>query len=685
MNSLDEIEASVTGAPNTGVSSLAAIEAQVNTASKPVNGVAPNPVVDAPTSLDQIEQSVAAPQVANPLSIPGFTGHTAHPLTAQIAMEYYGKADPQEALDAWVQDQTWNNANAAAALIDAVKAQTVDPIKAKQMAFLGEQFDNLPSFWEGDRPLTEKGVRLWANVWRGIVDPVTWLGGAVGGKVASKVIGEGAGLLARTAGATIADTVAGAAAETSQQVMKKEIGRQEDIDASQIAETAAISGITGGVIRGGAGLLKRLFTKPEIKPEVKPEAPSKLANDNTPYQYQLDKATPVETRDNKALLRRTQDAFDTEPVIPETANSNKYPVLERTAPIANEVDETTPIRNSEDGGLRFNDLQHLESTLEEQYEVPMQKVNKITESEPTLGQNNPFQDDVNAYMGIDKTQEPVVPVKNKLTRTKKEKVVVPPKQEPIQQEPITQYRKDDPIMDQVLRDNDDPPPVTIAKDDLTPPPIKPPKPPIMQEPPPPINEPPPYFVRTLDSLTGKTDNMTYKTSSPEWWGEIIRTSEANKGHMDVRGPISIEQTTNMAKELLGDNEVNIFDNLKKTLGLDKTRLSTIVSAGLYQYNKEAGYLSSLARNFIEKMEKLGLDHDETKDAMIAYAQSKMRFTDIQKSFYGSRSELGRSLNVLNPSSLGTPEQQMKYWRDVANSMINDPQGLYDSGAGILCQ
>lgn len=686
-----------------------------------------------PDSLQDIINTVrvdGSPMNQQPIQIPGFTGHNAHPMLVKVAQEYYQKADPEEALSTWVSDQTWNNANAASALWDAVKAQTVDPLKAKQMAFLGEQFDNLPSFWEGDRPITEKASRLWANIWRGVADPITWAGGAVGGKIASKVIGEGAGILARSAGAAVSDAVAGGVADVSQQTLQKSIGTREEYDPLQTAESALAMGAMGAGIRGGAGAIKKgwnILRRPDAEPKS-------IIQDNKAYPYQAEKANiPAEDQSNAmgVLVDREnipapeneniplgnvndnlQTKFNTdtsvkpyegvlqrrEPVL-EGANTNKFPDMEVTRPIEGAPDsimkpgETSLASIENDlgyGDANFGGLQHLEGSLEPK--EPITENAKLIENKDI----KPFWNDegkLNTPETPPVTPQQTIPEPKKLRGRPKKIIETPIENTPgdtieAPKLPETIFKKENPHLAQAIENAETPKPVPeIIKNlgdgtpDLAAPPTVPPKPPKMDDvPPPKMDGPTPLYVEHLEKLTGKVNNMTYMHSPAEMWAEVIRLSEANEGFNKERPHISKQDSLNAAKELLGDQQLDIFKVLQDKLGVTGDRLSTVVSGALYQYNKEGVQLHTLASDFNEKLMKFGKDHPETLKALVAYAQDRLRFTAIMKSFYGSRSEVGRSLAMLKPDLNESPEQ---YLMRLAKDM-NGPEGLQGDGAIILC-
>jgi len=723
---LADIEKKVSAPQTKSFTSLDQIEANVAgqvPAAKPI-----------PNSLDAIEQAVSPVQQPQEIEIPGFAGQKAHPMLVRVAQEYYGKTDPNEALSSWVADQTWNSANSAMALIDAVKAQTVDPIKAKQMSFLGEQFDNLPAFWEGEnRPLGERASRLWANIWRGVVDPITWAGGAVGGKVASKFIGEGAGILARSAGAAVSDAAAGAVSDVSQQVLQKSIGTRDEYSPLETAEAAGAMGLFGGVIRGGAGAIKKGFSILKRPDALEPNT-NVFKQDNAPYQYQLDKATPVEDQSNAMSVLTRREA------IPEPANANKFPEMETTRPIET-ITEPTPLQRTEQelgyGETNFSGL----SPMEGQSSIP----EPIKENQPLIkpSEYKPF--DYNMDADATPNAEPVPVVKENPAkvskRIKKEPFVADdpykvdfinpveetPKDEGIPfmvtrqmkqdladrgytlnqirnmtpkeaheilkgqnkpEPPKTPFKEQNPIIAQALDNADEPKP--IPKEiklldngdiDLSAPPTVPPKPPGIDEIPPIKPEgPTPLHVERLEKLTGKVDKMTYMNSPAEMWSEIIRLSEANEGFNTERPHISKEASLASAKELLGDPSLNIFKTLENKLGVSGDRLSTVVSGALYQYNKEGVQLHTLASDFNEKLWKLGKDNPETLKSLVAYAQFRLKFTDVMKSFYGSKSEIGRSLAMLKPNYNESPEEYlMRIIKD-----MNGPEGLQGDGATLLC-
>jgi len=639
----------------------------VNVQGSPTGTATSTPEEAEPNTLDDIIKSVRAPtptgvgaafpdQSEMSYEIPGFTGHKAHPMLVKVAQEYYGKADPNEALQTWVVDQTWNNANSAAALMDAVKAQTVDIIKAKQMTFLGEQYDKLPAFWEGeDRGIGERASRLWANIWRGVVDPVTWAGGAIGGKIASKVIGEGAGILARASGAAIVDAGAGAAADVSQQVLQKSIGTREEYSPLETAQSAAVMGAFGGLIRGGAGAIKKGFGLLK-RPDAVDTPPIK--QDNAPLtfeQQQIAKSgTALEQPDAMGVLVRRDN-------IPAPANANKFPEMEATRPIEGpgiarpEPSSIAEIKNELGmGDVDFGGLKDMDGSItpgNEFKEAPQYK---------------PFDH------GLQDNQTPELP-----------KPVVKPVEAP-----KTEFLAKNPELDNALKNAEDPKPLPeiIRKldngdPDLSAPPTVPPRPPTPPTPPPPkVEGPTPLYVEQLEKLTGKVDNMTYMSSPAEMWAEVIRLSEANSGFNTERPQISKEASLASAKELLGDPSLDIFKTLKDKLGVTGDRLSTVVSGALYQYNKDGVQLHTLASDFNEKLWKFGKDSPETLKSLVAYAQYRLKFTDTMKSFYGSRSEIGRSLAMLKPNYNESPEE---YLTRLVKDM-NGPEGLAGDGAALLC-
>ena len=193
-------------------------------------------------------------------------------------------ADRQDVYDAYMEHFRYQNVNEVTAIRDLEYAQNASQEDKEQFARLIDLFETQKSegFFDAAGDYVQ-GVLAAPSTYAGIAT-----GGA--GKLAAlsgvnltklgikQLLGEGIKKSAIRAGITEAGI--GAVQGTAQEMTREETGYQDEIDYGNIALTTGISGITGGVIGGGAGILQtRQALKAAEKLDVAQQAQKKIAAD----------------------------------------------------------------------------------------------------------------------------------------------------------------------------------------------------------------------------------------------------------------------------------------------------------------------------------------------------------------------------------------------------------------------
>ena len=106
----------------------------------------------------------------------------------QIAQDYYEnrdgiRYDAEDVIDEFVSDRTWKQANTLSMMneLDYVLSKDTDVKQKERLAYLMQYWNQLPNFYQ-------EGGRGWwaglsANIGRGMVDPLNYVGGFLGGQV----------------------------------------------------------------------------------------------------------------------------------------------------------------------------------------------------------------------------------------------------------------------------------------------------------------------------------------------------------------------------------------------------------------------------------------------------------------------------------------------------------------------
>ncbi len=215
-------------------------------------------------------------------------------LTA-VAKDYYTNKDgiaydDKEAVDKFISDRTWKQANSVAmgAELAYVKGDDVTNDQKSRLAYLTRYWDELPNFYEeGGRGA--KG--FFKNLGIGLLDPITYIGLGVGGQVAKGVMAAGAkevvksqikkgvakktvakeilnnptefaklatkrkkeALIKGSASMALVDGVGFGTMDISNQTVEKEIGLRETLDPVRTGTVALTAGGLGFFVGVGGG------------------------------------------------------------------------------------------------------------------------------------------------------------------------------------------------------------------------------------------------------------------------------------------------------------------------------------------------------------------------------------------------------------------------------------------------
>jgi hypothetical protein len=193
-------------------------------------------------------------------------------------------ATPEDIYDAYMEHFRYQNVNEVTAIRDLEYAQNANQEDKEQFARLIDLFETQKSegFFDAAGDYVQ-GVLAAPSTYAGIatggLGKLASLGGVNLAKIGMKqLLGEGIKKSAIRAGLTEAGI--GAVQGTAQEMTREETGYQDEIDYGNIALTTGISGITGGVIGGGAGILQtRQALKAAEKLDVAQQAQKKIAAD----------------------------------------------------------------------------------------------------------------------------------------------------------------------------------------------------------------------------------------------------------------------------------------------------------------------------------------------------------------------------------------------------------------------
>lgn len=179
------------------------------------------------------------------------------------AKRFYGVDDAKTAIDTFISDRTWKDANTVSMVRELYDASSADQQRKEDLAVLQRKWEALPAFWEeGGRGISG----LAANVWRGLIDPASVVGGLVGKGMAMGITRLGAKPLARTLAATGAgvatDTAISAGANLVQQEAQKEVGNRVETDLGQ----AAMAGLVGGAVSAGGAAIGSKLADIKVNP-----------------------------------------------------------------------------------------------------------------------------------------------------------------------------------------------------------------------------------------------------------------------------------------------------------------------------------------------------------------------------------------------------------------------------------
>lgn len=168
--------------------------------------------------------------------------------------------------DAYMEHFRYQNVNEVTAIRDLEYAQNANQQDKEQFARLIDLFETQKSegFFNAAGDYVQgiaSAPSTYAGILTGGAGKLAALGGVNLAKIGiKKLLGEGIKKSAIRAGLT--EGAIGTGQGLAQEMTKEETGYQEDIDYGNVALTGGISGITGGVIGGGAG---RLQTRQALK------------------------------------------------------------------------------------------------------------------------------------------------------------------------------------------------------------------------------------------------------------------------------------------------------------------------------------------------------------------------------------------------------------------------------------
>jgi hypothetical protein len=193
-------------------------------------------------------------------------------------------ADKQDVYDAYMEHFRYQNVNEVTAIRDLEYAQNANQEDKEQFARLIDLFETQKSegFFDAAGDYVQ-GVLTAPSTYAGIATGGAGKLAALSGVNLTKIgikqlLGQGIKKSAIRAGLTEAGI--GAVQGTAQEMTREETGYQDEIDYGNIALTTGISGITGGVIGGGAGILQtRQALKAAEKLDVAQQAQKKIAAD----------------------------------------------------------------------------------------------------------------------------------------------------------------------------------------------------------------------------------------------------------------------------------------------------------------------------------------------------------------------------------------------------------------------
>ena len=191
-------------------------------------------------------------------------------------------ADKNDVYDAYMEHFRYQNVNEVTAIRDLEYAQNANQQEKEQFARLIDLFetqknegffDAAGDYFQGiaSAPSTYAGIAT------GGAGKLAALGGVNLAKIGiKKLLGEGIKKSAIRAG--LVEGGIGTVQGTAQEMTKAETGYTDEVDIGNIALTGGISGITGGVIGGGAGILQtRQALKAKSKLDVSQAAEKAIA------------------------------------------------------------------------------------------------------------------------------------------------------------------------------------------------------------------------------------------------------------------------------------------------------------------------------------------------------------------------------------------------------------------------
>jgi len=169
-------------------------------------------------------------------------------------------ADKNDVYDAYMEHFRYQNVNEVTAIRDLEYAQNANQQDKEQFARLIDLFETQKSegFFNAAGDYIQgiaSAPSTYAGIATGGAGKLAALGGVNLAKIGiKKLLGEGIKKSAIRAGLT--EGAIGTGQGLAQEMTKEETGYQDDISYGNVALTGGISGITGGVIGGGAGILQ---------------------------------------------------------------------------------------------------------------------------------------------------------------------------------------------------------------------------------------------------------------------------------------------------------------------------------------------------------------------------------------------------------------------------------------------
>ena len=169
-------------------------------------------------------------------------------------------ADKNDVYDAYMEHFRYQNVNEVTAIRDLEYAQNANQQDKEQFARLIDLFETQKSegFFNAAGDYIQgiaSAPSTYAGIATGGAGKLAALGGVNLAKMGiKKLLGEGIKKSAIRAGLT--EGAIGTGQGLAQEMTKEETGYQDDISYGNVALTGGISGITGGVIGGGAGILQ---------------------------------------------------------------------------------------------------------------------------------------------------------------------------------------------------------------------------------------------------------------------------------------------------------------------------------------------------------------------------------------------------------------------------------------------